>query len=649
MPIPTIGKLIKLAFLFGLAALAATQAPLFAETNAVTVTAPSSSGVTLAPLDEYSSDVLNDIWDMDQITDLTYHTDYPEFLSNPRFEDGFYKGTLEFADGRERINLLAAGAPNNTALRTGKIGYNFPIDADKYRYLTFRMFSNYDECSSGLIQWFAEDTYTTSVEGVSKAFAVPPQDPPSGLPDSDCSNGPYGWHLYTIDLKSNGIQSGGRPWEGTIRELILHPFAGAGAAGSEVQLDYAQLTVQNPRSARPYTVRWSDGSGNVEIYASPDNKSRDSQDVLLANNVSASSGSQRIQTGLLPPGEYYIAVVNGGDTSWSPGKLIIKRKPKVVIQKPSKTSGQEYATSVLGNAWDMNDREDATPPSRPPWQVSCMESLQVSNGVFSGVVPNPICGPGGNVSDPIIYLGHMSPVDPIPPINTDKYRYLAFRMRLDGVRQADRGWVARFGWWQVAKPPDSGPTTTEEVVMSRDIIIFTGWNTYKLDLWRDDLFDEAHPIKRTWRDSAPNQLRIDPAEFLPPAVPNGVALDWVGLYAMDTVDQGSVFPILYDYEESAEMTFYRDADTNPDNGRTRIGSHTATSTCSSDSGNAPVEDELAYMPMIVNGSSSSTPDSDGCFNWDTDGTPAGNYFICIEADDGVSESYTCSEAPMVVQ
>ena len=84
-----------------------------------------------------------------------------------------------------------------------------PINADYYRYLTFRMYSSNTTCNSGGIQWFTDDSYTNASMGLSNGFLVPP---------NPCFQQPAGWYTYVIDLKTIGLYQGGASWSGLIRE-----------------------------------------------------------------------------------------------------------------------------------------------------------------------------------------------------------------------------------------------------------------------------------------------------------------------------------------------------------------------------------------------------------------------------------------------
>ncbi len=609
------------------------------------VVTPGASGVVLPELDEFATTVMGDPWDMNEPTDLAFYR-WESSITNSQFSNGMYSGQMTAGDGRERITLLTAGAPNNEAMRVGKIGYTYPINADYYRYLTFRMYSSNTNCNSGLIQWFADDSYSTASTGVSNGFLVPPT---AAYP---CTNQQSGWFIYTFDLKTIGIQQGSKTWSGTIRELLIHPFAGTGAAGATVKLDWARLTAVDPRTARPYTIQWT-GNGNggpVTLYASPDNTTLDADDIVVATNQSARGGSFDFQTGVLPAGRYYSAASNSNGTAWSSGPLTINAPPQVTITKPSMTSGQDYAAAETGKGWDMSDATDldlntsATGPT-------CVTNPSFSNGIFSATIPNPICPSGSAYADPKLYLGRMDrfPAGTLDPIvDTNKYRYLSYRLNHSGQQDVRNGWVVRFGWWQMS----ANDTFVTNPVMSRDIMILEGWNTYKADLWAADVVDESYPPGTpNWQQSHPNRLRFDPDELAAALAPATIQLDWIKLTAMDEVTRGASFPIEYALNATGPvmLTFYYDTDTNPSNGRTLIG----TSQVSAPSQNPHVRPPLTsnqtftlFLPLVLRNAVSCTTT---CLVWDTAAVSPATYYICIQSQDAYNTTYRCSEAPLIVR
>ena len=586
--------------------------------TAVTFTTPGASGATVAELDEFATIVMGDPWDMDEVTDLYYYRAESQ-MTNSAFANGIYSAKMTNGNGGERITLASMLAANNAALRIGKNGYDFPIDANKYRYLTFRIYKSCASCTSGFVQWFADDSYASSVMGM-KSYSLP---------------GSAGWHTMVVDLKTG--TTGSRAWTGTLRELIIHPFSNG--ANATVKLDWARLTAENPNTARPYTLQWT-GGGAVDLYASPGNKTLDNDDILIATGK---TGSYTFQTGALPAGDYYIAAKEGSSVSWSSGPLKLNSVPDATIDSPSMTSGAAYAETVIGNAWDMDDAGDLNDVLPAGWET-CVSNPSFTNGIFQATLSG--CSNDGTHTDARFIVGGLNPAgSPDPVIDTSKYRYFSFRYFQAGEQTVGDGWIARLGWWQ----KEGGGLPGESTVMSRDVIIYEGWNTYKLDLWAADIVDEAHPVQRAWTASAPNRLRFDPSELKLTLMPAQIKLDWMKLTAVDEVKRGDSYPIAYSGEAGASYTFYYDTDTNPGNGRNLIGTTTLQTTAVSQPSNVGsiTADTFVYLPMIMNKFAGCT--SDACYYWDTGSVAAGTYYVCLEGDDGFNTIYRCSEAPMIIR
>jgi hypothetical protein len=603
---------------------------------ALSITAPNASGVVLAEMDEFATNVLGDPWDMNQASDLAFYRS-ESGMTNSVFNSGIYSALMADRDGSgiERITLLTSGAQDNAAMRIGKIGYNYPINADRYRYLTYRLYKSNPECNNGgLIIWYADDSYSTNAAGISNSFPVTPGA------SSPCS----GWFTIVLDLATIGLQAGSKTWSGTIREIMIKPFAGGGTGLplATVKLDYARLTSANPLTARPFTIRWTgDGTGgDVTLYASPGNRTLDDDDFLIAAGQDPAGGSYRFETGVLPAGEYYIAAENSTGIAWSDGSLIINSPPQTIITAPSMSSGQDYAETEIGNAWDMDDANDLNDELPPGWDP-CVVNENYSDGLYRADLA-PACPPNEPGSDSMLIIGHLNPPGPDPIIDTHTYRYLSFRFFHSGEQNVGEGWVARFGWWQKQKTG-----VTEATVMSRDIIIYEGWNTYKVDLWAADVVDETNPSGTPWRDSAPNRLRLDPSELLFNHFPAWIAIDWLRLTAMDEVQAGDVYAVRYsvDRDQAVNLAFYYDTDRNPNNGRTLIGLSLMGS-----NDNTRILDKRVYLPIIFgSGSSSMGNNAMEQFYWNTAGVLPGTYYVCINSTDAYNETYRCSEAPLRVR
>ena len=592
------------------------------------ITEPNGVGDSLAEIDDFATFHMGDPWDMDQPTDLQLYRTHDSFFQNERFENGVFAGNMTRGDGSEYIMPLYAGAVNHDARRIGKIGYNYPIDANYYRYLTFRMYFNGPVCHTGLLRWSEDDTRAEAVSGVSNGFYVPPQP---------CEGKPPGWETYVLDLENLGIQWGENNWEGIIRELRLIPVGGV-PVGTEIRIDWIRLTAANPKTIRPFTIRWQTAAGPVSHYASRDNRVLDGNDIVIAT-VDGSLGAYVWQTGVLEAGTYYIYATDGSTAAWSPGPVVLNRVPSVEVVTPSMTSGAEYSAVEVGNPWDMADPADVnlTPP--PPFQI-CMDQTRFENAVFHARTPRcPLTLPH---NDPMIFLGGFDRYPagtPDPEVDTQRYRYFSFRYWLEGEQNMPGGWVSRVLWWK-ENATDNGAIETPST--GRDIILYEGWNTYSLDLTAEDAVDNTLPLDRSWLESHPNRMRLDPNEMMPELSPGFIHVDWIKLTAMDEVNRGTPYTIRFLTSESA-VTYnaYYDTDRNPSNGRTAARVLT---------GSVEHRAHSLFLPLTFHSFTGlETQTMEKTIWWDTAGVLPGQYWIAVEVNDGLNTMLWYSAAPIAVR
>ena len=255
-----------------------------------------------------------------------------------------------------------------------------------------------------------------------------------------------------------------------------------------------------------------------------------------------------------------------------------------------------------------------------------------------------------------MFLGGMNPnppgtIDPVIP--TNKYRYLSYRMLQEGQEDVERGWLTRVGWWQV-NAQESG--VNQPAVMSRPVMTLEGWQTYKIDLWSDEVVDPAYDRNFKWLNAQPNRLRLDPGEHMAELLPGAFHVDWIKLTAMEEVARGATYPIKFSLQAAqpqAEISFYYDTDTDPGNGRTLIATRSLSPQAvapeapavamGTGSAAAPWRYKV-YLPRI-----SSNRDGATVYNWNTANVNPGTYFVCANTHDGLNSTYGCSEAPLVVR
>ena len=314
---------------------------------------------------------------------------------------------------------------------------------------------------------------------------------------------------------------------------------------------------------------------------------------VVASNVT--SNSYLWYYGFLPPGSYTLIVTNSSGSGSA--VFSINNPPSIAVTDPSPTSGEDYATTVLGNPWDMNDASD----------IQLTGSDYLTNLSFSGGRLHAT----NTINDPNVTLLFNS--NNSVPIDTSRYRYLTWRLQVDGPFDLGEGSVARFFW--TSNPLMSGLTATT----SHDIIVWPGMNSYTVDLaslsTAPDGGLEATGPAEAWGAGNKRHLRFDPHEF-PQA--RTFHIDEIRLTAKPVAT--SSFTIKFVGTDAdgdpATVSLYYDIDTNPANGRTLIAS--------------------------------GVPLSAGQFVWNTAGVPPGEYYIYAEANDGLQATGRYSTVPVQV-
>ncbi|NLF11971.1 MAG: hypothetical protein GX597_09315 [Anaerolineaceae bacterium] len=154
--------------------------------------------------------------------------------------------------------------------------------------------------------------------------------------------------------------------------------------------------------------------------------------------------------------------------------------------------------------------------------------------------------------------------------------------------------------------------------------------------------DNTVPQDRPWLESHPNRMRLDPNEMMPELSPGFIHLDWVKLTAMDEVQRGKPYTIRFVSSESGVSSrAYYDTDRNPTNGKTAVREV---------SGSVEPRQHRLLLPLVTRSSGGAdSRAAEETIQWDTSGVPAGQYWICIEVNDGLNTRTWYSEAPVIVR
>jgi len=259
--------------------------------SAITVTAPAAKDSVKACAD-YADEVMRDRWDMNERTDLAWKNlnsvEGPiSNLSNISFQNGIFSATSSGSD--VNINIIEPAYIGSATL--GKVGKNFPINADKYTTLAIRMYLDpISDSSIGQLFWSKNMDYI-NMSGAGNFWVY------------------NGWHIYMIDIPSLALFLGTKGWDGITDSLRMDPLLWK---NKSIKIDWIKLVEDDPICTREIT--WTGNRTNVDIYLDNDNNAANGNLGMLAKNVSGTS--YLFQTGALFPGNYYVAVAPTGTTNY---------------------------------------------------------------------------------------------------------------------------------------------------------------------------------------------------------------------------------------------------------------------------------------------------------------------------------------------
>jgi hypothetical protein len=537
----------------------------------ITVTFPAK--VAAAP--DYATEVLGDAWDMCNPEDISRNPDQRIGFSSFAFLTGPCRagGTTMPVSGvvDSSITILQPGL-YGSALNPGRNGRTFPIDSSRYQVLSYKV--NSSAADTPQVYWNHNPTDHPAGPGLGGRV----------LPVTQA-----GTQVTIADLTQSLI-SGFSPWtNGVVQGLRLDPNAGVAVAN--VFYYWVRLTpaASSPLAAKQ-NISWS-GSGPATISV------RDNTDGSVFPVASGQSSPYLWNYGVLPPGSYTLLVTNS--TGSGSRNFVINHPPRIDVTDPSPTTGEDYATAVLGNPWDMSDPADVqltgydyfTPPS-------------FSGGVM--VATNHVN------DDPNVTLLFYS--NNAVPIDTAKYRYLTYRFQVDGPFDLGLGSVARIYW--TSNPVMSGLTASGTL----PIIVWEGMNSYTIDMatLATGIDGGIEPLggSETWAAGHKRHLRFDPHEFPPSRT---FRIDDIKLTAKPVANTSYTIRFVGSDGDgdAATVALYRDTDTNPASGRVAIAT--------------------------------GIPQNAGQFVWNTSGVPQGEYFIYAESSDGVQSTGRYSTVPILLE
>jgi len=586
---------------------------------AQSVTAPAVRDTVKAAPD-YATETLRDRWDMNERTDLGFRIfngvspwsveQPPSYLTNIGFNGGLFTarsgatpgGSSTYSD--VNISVLDSSYPGVDP-HGNKFGSLFPINADKYRVLAFRMdlAPNVEGWPQAELFWSKNTVYQTAAT------------PDGGVTSSNLFAVFNNWAYYLIDVPALGVLNipGLRsdPWQGMIDSLRFDPIV---LRDKEIRIDWIRLVEKGAAYQR--TIAWTGFAGSVDLYLDNDRSAGNGHLGLLARGVSGTS--YPFLAGALAAGNYYVAVAPAGTTNFvhSAGYYEVTDQPIIEFTKPSaEGSDQDYVSAVWNDPWDMANAQDVERAENVNGAAFTTISYEdLAGNVFSGrTVYAGLAAPPapGNVGDPIVRLIHFWPPTlrgATRPIDTSKYHNLVLKMGLAGASSPNDGSIARVVWKLAAERVEN--------VARAFLVRHAGdrWirQTFVRDLKTIELEPGGGSPSHSGWTGLVDAFRVDPHEF---SDLRGFFIDEVRLTADWTADASFALQWnLQDGDGPPSVSLYYDIDNSGFDG-------------------------TAIVQNLPAGTS---------YTWNTSGLPNGTYYLYAVASDGLNQNRAYAGGPVIV-
>lgn len=551
-----------------------------------------SDGATSATVPEgrdFASTAIGDPWDLSERSDLVWMFS-TGFQVNPAsgqpgivVSGGKAQGTI--LPGQEpSVQIQFEGISGGFNL-VEKTGVPYPIDASVFKRLSFRMKRSPETANP--VDTFEARYFTgtlrtaTTVGGhlaLTRGFDSQNRLWTNQSPVADQAQPTY--HIYKLDLDASNPFKYGANWAGLVRGLALRIASTDSAlAGSTMELDWVRLT---PRGTAVKGLSWSGFAGPVTLIAT--NGTGDRIQIFPDNSTNATtfgaSGTFSWDYGFLASGAWTIQASDGA-TSRSI-TMVISPMPIFNFTEPDQTGGRDFATTAIGDPWDMQNAEDVTRNGK----------LQQIAGASYGAAGLTGTNTG---DDSAVYLLDDSTRPPggAVTIDANTFRHLSFTIEFDRKDLPSSealgpvfGGVSRVIWRQAGK---NGQALTN----TQDILVPDGGPvTYSMDLGTfskfggdecSDCHFESGNGTDLWTGSI-GTFRIDPFEA---TTSRGFRLSNVKVAADDEPTSTGTFLIrwtAFDNRMSpaplttsegpavadATVTLFYDTDTDPGSGLVQI-------------------------------------------------------------------------------
>lgn len=515
--------------------------------------------------DDFASEVFGDPWDYSNSEDILLDAGPTGSLAGPAISGGLMGGTFT---GDGYVSPLWGGYTGSVLLgrdggRTGNT-----LASGKYRQVAFQAYSSRD-VPAGLF-WF---------------------NCGGGGAGSECGGGmsfwlKAGWNVYVLNPGASGFNGWPLSWGGTLNGLRLS--ASPGGSGSTFALDW--FRVVEPNSG--ISANWSNpGGGAADVVWDADgtdsNNTAGQPNWGTLASVPGASGS--VDLSALPPGNYRIGInKSGAFSSWN-NVALSAPLPRFIT--PNAVGDKDYATTVLGNPWDMNGSDDVA-------GVGNATNVSFANGQLAAT---------NTSNDPFVWMRVGA-----GGIDSRIYRNLTITSGYDGrfdlADTSGGGTMARVVWSRGG----SGA-----VSQTNDILTYSGTRTVSIDMGMSDgdLLEPGTGSQSFLSSTAVTALRWDPNE-------DRGGRRW---YVQD-VQLRSDFATTGTFPISWQDAAYAAG------GTARIVADTDRSGC---------DGRTVASDVAVNSGANTT-------NWNTAGVPGGRYWLCLTITRGGASTSSYAGGVLVV-
>ncbi len=506
---PLIGTIVCLLAI--VISLLATVSPAAGAVRSIRLTQP-----TIVEASDYASESFADAWDFSNAED---HSVSPGVrmsdLTSPTMSFGQFS-----ASSGPSGHLWMLDSWDDDGLPWGRDGALHPIDASRFRRVSFRMWTNATPGEIGAIHFSTCGRIIPECLG-RRSFPLV-----------------NGWHTYDVEIGDDAPEFQGS-WTGQPRGFGVTPRI----SGGQFRMDFVRvyepstngvrIEADDVGTAAPTTVYWDSDTN-------PANNTADNPGWGPVGTVA--NGAVTFPSDQYPPGTYYFYAQGTQGTVYTSG-LTIDAQPRARILQPDIAGGVDYATAVLGDPWDFSQASDVA----TFWNAAGA----VAGGVLNGSNTGP------SLNDPGVMV-------PSGSIDATRWHRLVARVSYDGTFSLSGspggGMNARLAWHL----PNSSAND-----VSDDIVVYPEMQEVAIDLNTfpsGAVTDTGNGLG--WNGRTVDRVRFDPHED--PGV-RGFHIDELRL-AQDDEGIGSYDITFLDdaFEPGTTATLYVDNDNGGLNG-TQIG------------------------------------------------------------------------------